>query len=107
VRYIPAWMPFTAFRKDAKEGRKLLDRAINRPFEFVVEQMVSYLSLLLYFSFKKRMGTQKHDRAPPSLTRNCLASLQEGATDVTDIDIKWAAGNLFGGKPSKLNIDKS
>jgi len=42
--HIPAWFPGAQFKRDALYSRKLAQRALDEPFDFVKSEMVTTLS---------------------------------------------------------------
>ena len=42
MRYLPRWTPFIKFRKDAEIGKKMVMDLVNKPFERVIDEMVSF-----------------------------------------------------------------
>lgn len=43
VRYLPEWFPGGGFHKHVKRWRHMLREAVNTPYEFVLQQLVSSL----------------------------------------------------------------
>ena len=47
VRFIPTFLPWTSFKKEALDAREALDEMSTRPFKMVKEQRVSLCPKLL------------------------------------------------------------
>ena len=41
VKYLPKWIPFATFHREADAGRRLIDRMITRPFDHAIKEIVS------------------------------------------------------------------
>ena len=44
LKYVPDWMPFTGFKRKAKEWRKLTLAVVEKPFEAGKQKIVSTVS---------------------------------------------------------------
>jgi hypothetical protein len=40
VKYVPAWLPGTGFKKEASETKRNLDSLVDIPFQFTLDEMV-------------------------------------------------------------------
>ncbi|KAJ7149461.1 cytochrome P450 [Mycena crocata] len=78
LKHIPSWVPFLGIHATAAAGKAQIDLTVNRPFEYVKEQMEN--------------GTAK-----PSLVTHLLSD----RSDVEGLDfehvVKWTAGTMYGG----------
>ena len=44
VRYVPSWLPGAGFKRKAQKYRKTIEAMLDRPYEYVQQQMVTILS---------------------------------------------------------------
>nr|BAK09431.1 cytochrome P450 [Postia placenta] len=79
LRYIPTWLPFVSFHRQAQLGRKLLDDWVTRPFEHVKRQM-------------------ECGNASPSFLTDILENetLKEDNESNIVEGVKWAAATMYG-----------
>jgi hypothetical protein len=88
VKYLPSWIPFNKIHETGHLGRERIERLITRPFEHVLEE--------------RAKGT-----AQPSFVSDCLAKLQSNGSEESkeNLDvIRWAAGALYGGMSSSMDL---
>ncbi|EED82976.1 predicted protein, partial [Postia placenta Mad-698-R] len=90
LRYIPTWLPFVSFHRQAQLGRKLLDDWVTRPFEHVKRQM-------------------ECGNASPSFLTDILENetLKEDNESNIVEGVKWAAATMYGGSScsaSAINV---
>ncbi|KAH9918271.1 cytochrome P450 [Fomitopsis serialis] len=81
LKFIPPWLPFTSFLREAEAGRRQIYDFVTRPFEYVKRHM--------------------DNSPPPSFVADLLAErdLYHDMEDLEDIEdgIKWVAGTMYGG----------
>jgi hypothetical protein len=44
VKYYPSWLPGAGFKKEASETKRSLDKLVDIPFQFTLDEMVSGIS---------------------------------------------------------------
>ena len=88
VKHLPSWIPFNKIHETGSLGREQIERLITRPFEHVLQERAK-------------------GAAEPSFVSDCLAKLQsdENAESKASLDIiRWAAGALYGGMFSSVDL---
>ncbi|KAG9074417.1 hypothetical protein FRC06_010714, partial [Ceratobasidium sp. 370] len=83
LRFLPDWFPGTGFKTFGKEGKALLDRFANEPFDEVLDQM--YRGQVQHASYSSRLLEEK-------------GGLSASPEDV-DL-IRWSCAGIFGGGSS-------
>ena len=97
VKHLPSWMPF---HKEAKNGGRMIEQMISKPFQHVLSQIVrqSIISQtnLILSSLVKATGN-----AAPSLTKHLLEEALADLAMTQDQyheEVKWTAGAFYGGE---------
>ncbi|KAF8885234.1 cytochrome P450 [Gymnopilus junonius] len=77
-RHVPSWVPFISCKKEAQEGRAMIEHLVETPFEHVIKDITA-------------------GRAPPSFTHDLLADSSD-ADNETEYKhaVLWSAGSLYG-----------
>ncbi|KAG6337367.1 hypothetical protein ID866_1740 [Astraeus odoratus] len=78
LTYVPEWFPGAGFKRKAREWRLVFDELVNRPYEFVKEQMAAGTASKSYTS---------------ALLEDRISSPSQEEADI----IKWSAASIFGG----------
>ncbi|KII90751.1 hypothetical protein PLICRDRAFT_174122 [Plicaturopsis crispa FD-325 SS-3] len=76
LRFVPSWFPGAGFQKTAKAWRKTLEEMVDKPHEYVKQQV--------------KAGT-----AVPSFTSELLEDMSN--TGDEEFSIKWSAASLYSG----------
>ena len=88
LRYLPDWMPGTAFHKIAKKYRRIALEVVERPFAFAKTQ----------YSTK---------RLSPSLALDLLGKEAQSITPETESRIKWSLAALYMGGADTVRPETS
>ena len=83
------------FQQEAKAGRDMVEKFVNKPYDHVKSEMVCSMSLRYGIPNSRRYKAA--GVAPPSLVQDLLSGSHPASAELEN-RIKWTAGALYGGE---------